>query len=204
MGNIASKGEKDNRARSWTIVVYPGDSLPDNWQDILDELSVPWCASPLHDRDLNADGTPKKAHRHIVLSFEGKKSYEQVEAIAERLGAPIPKRIHSVRAMVRYCLHLDNPDKAQYSRADLLSGCGFDVEDALKLSASETESIVSDIEDYILEKHANEYVSVLRNLKKYHPEWVEVFRRHTMHFQAILTSSRCAEVVVDFETGEEF
>ena len=68
-----AKNKKDVRARTWTFILYP-ESAPENWRDILDGYHIPWVESPLHDRDVNPDGTVKKAHRHIILLCAGKKS----------------------------------------------------------------------------------------------------------------------------------
>ncbi|MFS5611931.1 Rep family protein [Streptococcus agalactiae] len=44
------------RGRNWWIVVYP-ESLPENWKEIIS--TEPVAISPLHDKDVNADGTRK-------------------------------------------------------------------------------------------------------------------------------------------------
>ena len=114
-----------NRHRSWTCVVYPGESLPENWKAILGDLMIPWAISPLHDEDVNADGEKKKAHRHLLLSFNTVKSYAQIEEITKRLGAPTPQPCRDTRGMVRYFLHMDNPEKAQYKRENIEYGGGL-------------------------------------------------------------------------------
>ena len=50
--------KKDDRARTWTFIVYP-ESAPQNWRELLDECHVSWVESPLHDKDVNPDGTVK-------------------------------------------------------------------------------------------------------------------------------------------------
>lgn len=60
--------KNESRCRNWTIVLYP-ESVPDNWRDILDDLHIEWIESPLHDRDINANGELKKPHWHILLMF---------------------------------------------------------------------------------------------------------------------------------------
>ena len=50
-------------------------------------MLVPGFISPLHDSDINADGEPKKPHWHVILTFKGLKSYEQVKAITDQLNA---------------------------------------------------------------------------------------------------------------------
>ena len=59
MAGQKSSGNKDKRTRNWMIIVYP-DSAPERWEDILDEMHIAWACSPLHDKDVNADGTPKR------------------------------------------------------------------------------------------------------------------------------------------------
>ena len=68
---------KDDRSRVWTFVCYP-ESVREGWRDALDDLHIAWAESPLHDKDTNADGSAKKPHWHVLLVFDGKKSYEQV------------------------------------------------------------------------------------------------------------------------------
>lgn len=69
--------EPYKRGRSWTIIVYP-DSLPKNWLELLQ--NEPVAISPLHDKDVNPDGTLKKPHYHIVLNYKGNKSFISIHA----------------------------------------------------------------------------------------------------------------------------
>ena len=43
------KDDKQQRKRNWLFVIYPGDSAPDNWLELLQGLCVEGCVSPLHD-----------------------------------------------------------------------------------------------------------------------------------------------------------
>ena len=56
-------------------------SAPQNWRELLDECHVSWVESPLHDKDINPDGTVKKPHWHIILLFDGNKSYDQIKRL---------------------------------------------------------------------------------------------------------------------------
>ena len=96
-----AKNKKDVRARTWTFILYP-ESAPENWRDILDGYHIPWVESPLHDNDVNPDGTAKKAHRHVILLFDGKKSFEQVKDITDALNAPTPQKTANTKGLVRY------------------------------------------------------------------------------------------------------
>lgn len=143
------KNQKDGRARAWTMIVYP-ESAPENWREIIDELHITW-ACILHDNDANPDGTKKKAHYHVLLLFEGKKSYEQIKEISDSLHAPVPQRVTSVRGMVRYMIHMDNPEKHQYDRAAIEPHGGIDIEKYFEMSVSQVEEVLSDMSAFILE-----------------------------------------------------
>lgn len=43
------------RTRNFATVVYP-ESAPENWERILEEHCVPAFISPLHDKDIDAEG----------------------------------------------------------------------------------------------------------------------------------------------------
>lgn len=147
---------KDTRTRNWTIVVYP-DSAPSNWREIIDSWHIEWVESPLHDNDINADGSPKKPHYHILLLFGGIKSYEQVLELIQPLNCPIPTRVHNAKALVRYMAHLDNPDKAQYRIDDILSHGGVDIADLLKPSSSERYTYIREMQQWCNENYIVEF-----------------------------------------------
>lgn len=126
----------DNRARNWTFVAYP-ESMPSDWQAYLDSCGYVYVVSPLHDRDFNADGTEKKPHYHFLLCFDGKKSAAQVLDIERYLGSNVyPQIVASCKAMIRYFVHLDNPEKAQYNQGDIISH-GADIFDFFKPTQSQ-------------------------------------------------------------------
>ena len=57
------------KGRNWAFVMYP-ESMPDNWYDLLQATGLPFAISPLHDKDLNPDGSQKKAHYHVMTYSE--------------------------------------------------------------------------------------------------------------------------------------
>jgi len=131
------------RGRNWGIVVYPGDSLPKNWREIIS--TEPIAVSPLHDKDVNPDGTTKKAHYHLVLNYKGNKSFEQIDEIARILRAPVPQRISSLTGAVRYLTHMDNPEKYQYDNSEIQTFGGFDLESCLALSTGDKRQTLKDM-----------------------------------------------------------
>lgn len=197
MANIT----KDDRARTWCAIVYP-ESAPENWRELLDEQHISWACSPLHDKDLNPTGEVKKPHWHIVLSFQGKKSFEQVCELLKPVKSPIPQRCGDIRGAVRYFVHLDNPDKAQYSKNDIRAFGGFDVEDALKLSKSEETQVLKDILKFAREQNLREYSTLGDYILDMRPEWFDVYASKTIFLDAYLRSARNRKSKTNFKTGE--
>lgn len=154
------KSRGSDRTRNWTFVLYE-DSAPNNWREMLDDEHIEWIESPWHDKDINADGQPKKKHKHILLLFGGVKSYEQVKEVTDKLGQPIPQRCHNAKAMVRYMAHLDNPEKAQYNVSDIIPHGGVDLAEMLRPSSSERYTIIRDMMDYIRSAAVTEFQDLM-------------------------------------------
>ena len=202
---------KDSRVRNWTIVVYP-DSAPDNWRDIIDEWHIEWVESPIHDKDINANGEPKKAHYHVLLMFGGVKSYEQVFDLIQPLNCPIPTRVHNAKSLVRYMAHLDNPDKVQYNISDVISHGGVDVADLLKPSSGERYTYIKEMQVWCNENDIVEFCDLFNYAAvERFDDWFPLLcdncafvmnqflksKRHSYH--APLTEDKD---IVDKETGE--
>lgn len=123
---MLSNQNKDYRSRNFATLVYP-ESAPDGWTDILQNMAVPCFVSPLHDSDIdNETGEVKKAHYHVLLKFEGKKSLDNVSSLVAKFGGVGCKVVQSARGYARYLCHLDNPEKAQYSPEDVQAFAGAD------------------------------------------------------------------------------
>lgn len=151
---------KNILARAWSFVVYP-ESAPENWRQILDDLHCAWVESPLHEFDVNDTGEVKKPHWHVIIVFEGKKSYSQMLEFLAPLNCPHPQVCHSIRGYVRYFCHLDNPEKYQYNPALIIGHGGFNPEEYLKLSASARYSMLRDMIEYIREKDICDFMEFM-------------------------------------------
>lgn len=115
---MATQKATDTRTRNFATVVYP-ESAPEDWKEILFSHCVPAFISPLHDKDINPTGEPKKPHYHVMLMFEGKKSVAQVEEIFSSINGVGCEVVKSVRGYARYLCHLDNPEKYQYDASEV-------------------------------------------------------------------------------------
>lgn len=154
--NEKKSSPKDDRVRNWTFLVYP-ESSPEDWRDILDDLHIPWVESPLHDKDNNANGEPKKAHWHILILFEGNKSYIQVKSITDKLNSTIPQKVASAKGLIRYMAHLDNPDKYQYDKGEIIGHGGIDLIEYLKPTSSTRYQLISEMRQWVQDNNCTEF-----------------------------------------------
>ena len=160
-GKKSSAGTaQDDRARNWTFLIYE-DSAPENWREILDNLHVQWIESPWHDKDINADGSPKKKHKHIALCFDGKKSYQQIKAITDSVNSPIPVRAQDLKGLVRYMAHLDNPEKAQYDVGGIIGHGGADIANLLRPTSSQRYDYIREMIKYVKEHGITEFQDLM-------------------------------------------
>lgn len=158
------KSRGAGRTRSWTCIIYPTDGnppAPQNWREIIDEEHIQWIESPLHDKDTNADGTPKKPHIHLLFMYESVKTFEQVKELTDKLNAPIPQKCNGAKGLVRYMAHLDNPEKVQYSVSDIIGHGGADVAELLKPSSSERYQLIGEMMDFVREQNITEMEDLL-------------------------------------------
>lgn len=170
--------KKDLRSRTWTLVVYP-DSAPENWRDILDSTHIAWVESPLHDKDVNPDGTPKKPHWHIILMFGTMKSYSQVKEVADLLYAPIPQKVQSIKGAVRYLVHTDNPEKFQYKREDIKCHGGAEIDQYFQLSSSSRLQILKEMITFIKDSQLENLMDFLSYcIEEDEDEWFDIASNH--------------------------
>lgn len=173
---VEKKKKKDTRARVWTVIVYP-DSAPANWKQILDSKHIPFVCSPLHDKDVNPDGTIKKSHWHVVFIFSGLKSYSQMLNLTKELNSPIPQKVDSLKGMIRYLIHLDNPEKYQYRKQEIDVHGDIDILPYFESSGSRRNELmamvkyiktnnitnIADFADQIIDEGNAEWFDILAN-----------------------------------------
>ena len=170
---MTKKKYEYEKGRDWTFIVYP-ESAPDNWRTVLDETHLRWIESPLHDKDMNADGEIKKSHYHILLTFDGPVTEKQVIKLIDPLNTPLPKKVGSARGLVRYMAHLDNPEKYQYSRDEIIGHCGADVESYFELTKTNKISLMKDIITYIYDNQIDNYADFLMICIYHSDDWFDI------------------------------
>lgn len=169
------------RHRGWVWVAYP-ESMAEEWREVLTNEGVPMFISPLHNRDRNADGTPKKGHHHGLMLWDSPTTYEVARPIADLIGAVMPPKnpkpgapkpyAMNVRTAARYLCHLDNPEKAQYDPNDVTCiNCTLADYFEIISSAGDDDAILDEITDYIDENGVVSFATFIRYCKQEKPEW---------------------------------
>ena len=160
---MSEKKSSDNKVikkRNWAFVLYP-ESAPSNWRELLQLTGLECVISPLHDKDVNPDGTPKKPHYHIIICYQGPTSYNVVKTLCDSLNCPIPQYLESVKGYYRYLTHMDNPEKAQYSKDDIQALNGFNILNYVEITKAEAAEYKRKIQTLIREQDMVEYCDLL-------------------------------------------
>lgn len=166
----------DDRARIWTFILYPEESC-DNYMEIMRDTFIPTCFSPLHSPE-SMSGDELKKHVHIMIQFEGKKSYAQMEdyinalrdsGIACTRASPVISKI----ALIRYFVHDGWDDKEQLSYDNIICINGF------SYTNEQTLNFV-DVMQFINDCGIVEFADLLDLAAIHHPDWVNILSRGLM------------------------
>ena len=160
----------------------------------------------MHDKDTNADGTPKKPHIHVLVMYEGKKSFEQVKELTDRLNAPIPQKCANAKGLVRYFAHMDNPEKVQYSKSDIIAHGGADVSAYLKATGMSRYEQIGEMMEFIEQENITEIREILLYAKRERFEdWFPLLCDNSAYIIGEFIKSRRfsgERICVDQSTGE--
>lgn len=115
-----------SKSKYFCAVLYPDSSTYDVDKVIkaLAEEHLTFAVSPIHDKDVEEDGSPKKAHYHLLLAYTSATTLNNIIGWFNACGLP-ESELHSVRICAsgvgyyRYLTHKDNPEKAQYDDNDI-------------------------------------------------------------------------------------
>ena len=194
------------RTRNFAFLVYPDSALAD-WRETLNEAHVECFISPLHDKDVNPDGSQKKPHWHVMVMYSSVKTKKQAAELRDAIGGVGWENVASARGYARYLCHLDNPEKAQYSPEDVVELGGADYADVIR-RATDAVKAVSEMMCYIRENNVLFYSDFVDYCADERPDWFEslVTRNTYAVYTYIKARSKKAEICarsgIDPETGE--
>lgn len=203
----------DNRKRTFEFVLYPEDSAPENWLQILKDTHVPMYISPLHN-DLavvveDDNSIYVKPHRHVMLMFDGKKDIKTAYLFADLVnGAVNPKNdgvVSSPVSFARYLCHLDeNPEEKKIYNIDEvieLNAVKYKYEDFIILPRDEFETLyqiilfLTDNEIGANIKSVHTFINYCVREKRLN--WFKIARKNIYFIDRYLYSRNC-----DFKENE--
>lgn len=165
--NTTTRGS--GRSTNWATIVYPESAIA-NWKETLDDLHLDVLISPLHNRDVNPTGEPKKAHYHVLFRFPSVQTQNQVKEITDTIGSVGVERIASFRNYARYLCHLDNPDKARYDENDVIAFGALSYFDIIAVPDDKYQ-VIGEMIDFCELNKIVSYAQLLRITRKYKQSW---------------------------------
>lgn len=182
--NQSESQDDVGKCRHFWYVVYP-ESAPSDWVEQIQNTGLAFCVSPLHDRDINPDNTPKKPHWHVIVSWGNTTTYNSAVGLCKVLNCPRPQMLHNVTGAYRYHKHLDNPEKYQYED-NSVSYNGW----VAPLDKSEVSRIKKEIQEMVLNEDIREYAELLIVCDTRGAEYLEVATNNTFYCERLCASYR--------------
>ena len=114
------------KSKYFCTILYP-DSTTYDTEKVIKALAMEhftFAVSPIHDRDVEDDGSLKKGHYHLLLAYSSATTLKNIRGWFNACGMP-ETDLHSVRVCAsgvgyyRYLTHKDNPEKVQYDDNDI-------------------------------------------------------------------------------------
>lgn len=180
----ASDKQDALKGRHFAYVVYP-ESAPADWIEQLQQTGLSFVVSPLHDKDVDPTGTPKKPHYHVIISWGNTTTYRAARGLCDKLRCPRPQALKSPNAMYRYMQHLDNPDKYQYT--DIPTTYNGWVR---PLNAADVVQLKREIWGMVYTNDCQEYGELLMVCVEHGSEYFDVASSHTIFFSKICDGYR--------------
>lgn len=183
--------KSDLKKRNWTFVLYE-DSCAKDWEDYLIATGVPFSYA-YHDKDFTEIGEPKKPHYHVLVCFDGPTTYNTMLDHAKRVGAAndVVQPVGSVRGIVRYFCHKDNPDKYQYSEDIIQSRNGFDPSDYFSLTVTQQKAFKRKVTIFIRDNNIEEYAELIDTLMdSEEDDMYDIASQNTFFFTQYIKSRR--------------
>lgn len=205
-------------------MLYP-ESIPADWKQRLELISVPIAISPLHDRDKSSvEGQMyKKAHCHVIYVAKNPVTPESVRIKIKRLLgdksiAKVQIIARSMESMYLYLTH-ESKDavekkKHKYSKHDIALLNNFDIDRYITLDVEDKDDMLNDVCDLIDDHNLANMRELRRFLKAHGSEYGmpsikvvnSVLRAHTglirLYFDAVYQERKYGRGDIDKETGE--
>lgn len=141
-------------------------------------------------------GDPKKPHVHIYFAFRGKRKPSEMSRQFDELvpGIVKPNRwvlVPDFPGIVRYCAHMDSPDKAQYDPLMIHGFCNVNMQSIFETGNKEPNLVLMEIEAAIKEFRIANYYRLNVWANQYgDPDVIKAVKGRTSHWVAYFNARR--------------
>lgn len=189
---MAQKKQTPDKGRYFAGIVA-ADSAPPDWREQLRSSHAPYAISPLH--------TPDKEnpfeHYHVVYKHSNTIT---LEGARKAIVTGIFKNdylllLHHPRLYQRYLIHLDDPDKEQFSAGresiEIINGFPLDLtrDFSQEERAQQRQDVFGFIRDYAIVEYADLLDALMDSGQA---DLLDYAANHTILFNTYLTSKRNA------------
>ncbi|MCM1327334.1 MAG: replication protein [Lachnoclostridium sp.] len=197
---------REQRFYSYTFEMY-SESLPQSFEEELKNLHCK-VAYILHDKDKyaesdlkkyikNNEGKPpdwkvgdiKKPHYHIVLKFENLKSIKGVLLMLAPLEVKYIEPVQTERGMIRYLIHIDDVEKHQYNKKDIVLYGGYNIDKFFE-SDKDTSDIKKELRNILLKDngfYTYNYFEFYNYISdNYSCEYLDIIDKFSYSFQSLI------------------
>lgn len=152
------------KARTWAMIFYP-ESLPAEWEQIVQSWGHPVAISPLHDADIyetgDLKGETKKPHYHVLLRYPNCTTFNKIKQYTDELNQPIPQVCDSIKYAYEYFTHKNAPNKHQYTEEDIKVINGFALRDYVTETRTERGGLRTSVFQVINESKCKEFCDLI-------------------------------------------
>lgn len=216
------------KTRTYNIIAYTERRTRADIVHWLESQHVCAAVSPLHDSDVWTKedveqwtprgtntikdrpnvGDRKKPHVHIIVTFSGQKTFEQLvtmfQPIQDSIGSIQPCK--DIKVYTRYLCHLDSPEKAQYSIFEVTPVGGFNLSPLTWVSPFDEFKSIEDMYEFIMRNDIQSFdglvdmalqsgdVSLLHTVTKYNGFWSNYFRGRNFSYSRKTVGANLSDI----------
>lgn len=159
-----------NKSRSWWAVLYPENMMPDWTATIGDTLQLPY-AYCIHTADKDSKSEHRKDHVHLIVVFPSPTTYNHAMEVFNTLSLPGQKALNTCEGVINirhaydYLIHDTETcrklEKELYSPESRITGNNFDIGAFEQLGAAESDRILWELVDLIIDKGFTNFYRLL-------------------------------------------
>lgn len=176
-----------DKGRYFAFLVYP-ESAPDDWVEQLRKTHADYAISPLH----TPDDEDSKPHYHVIYKHSNTCTLEVAQRCIPE-GIPANNHVellHQPRNYQRYLIHLDDPEKQQFSPKEITVLNGFPLDLSRDFSHAELIQFRERCLVIIRENSIIEYSDLINYLMDSDSDLLDYAANHTIFFNTYISSLR--------------